>query len=795
MRQSHEDSTLRVSGIPSTGSSIELNSSTLRALLFRLVPVALALVLAGRAAALQPFPPDGTKIVDVVIEGTRNTDESRIVSVMELKTGQTFRRDAQRRDMQAIADLGFYNPLTISMTTEDSGDGVVLKVRVDENPTIGRITILGNVKFTGERLRRELDFKEGDILPLSAKSRTTANLRSFYANGGYKSTIVRVSVEAAAEDGKVDVSILIDEGEKIKIRDLKVSGNKHFSDFRIGTSVLNSGSWLFFRNYYDDEAFDDDLRTVEAMYRDAGYLDATARRGEFEYDSDKAEVIPEIVVTEGPRYRIEAVETAGNFLITDAEIAECFKGMLGRHFDGRRFGAAMREAYHLYGEQGYADARIESDFVKDPATGRASVRLEIVENDIVYVGRIVVKKNTYDYEVDLNALERFVDWTSPGVKSEAILDEVTLEPGERYDTREEERTIRRLRNLGIFKKVEIERQPTADPQVTDVVVDVEQDPNAGYIAVTAGIGEVSGFAVGVNYVNPDLFGEARVLKAGATVGSRVVSFNIGYLDRHFRDSDNSLELSLYHDRIRYPEIEQRVTGGSVEYGIPLSEFNTLLIRPRTEYVDLDGDEDDLKEDLGSYIVGAVRTMVVRDLRNDRKWTTRGYVASGGVEIGGARQFMTKFLTDFDWYTALDDPEDWVYRFRNTFAVQPYDSDHVGFTERFFLGGRTSLRGFAVHGAGDVDEHDSDLFTGGSTLWTQSHELRHRFTNFLAGRVFVDGGMLNDEAMEFGHIRASTGVGASFDVGAFVVDVDAGFPIASEKHDETQIFSFSIRSNF
>lgn len=772
-----------------------MKSTAIRALIFRLVPLLLAILVTGPVAALQPFPPDGTAITDVIVEGTERTEPSRIEAVMELKRGTPFRRDAQRRDMQTIADLGYYNPLTISMTTEDSSGGVILRVRVDENPVVDRITLLGNVKFKRDRLLRELDFAEGDILPLAAKSRTSRNLRNYYAKGGYKSTTVRVSVEAAEEEGHVNVSILIDEGEKIKIKDLKVTGNKHISDFRISTSVLNSGSWLFFRNYYDDEAFDDDLRTVESMYRDAGYLDARAQRGEFEYDSGKAQVTPEIVVTEGPRYRVERVESSGNYLITETEITEAFKGMIGRNFDGKRFGTALRNVYHLYGEQGYADAQIDADFVKNPETGKVIVQLDIAENDIVYVGQIIIKKNTYDYEVDLNALERFVDWTSPGVKSEAVLAEVTLEPGERYDTREEQRTIRRLRNLGIFKNVNIEREPTVDPQVSNVVVDVEQDPNAGYIAITGGIGQVSGFAVGVSYVNPDLFGKARVLKANATLGSRVQTFNIGYLDRHFQDSDNSLELSLYYDRVRFHGIGQHIHGASVEYGIPLGEYNTLLIRPRGEHVNLTGDPGDLEEDLDSYWVGAVRTLFVRDLRNDRRWTTRGYRASAGVEIGAAREFMTKFLTDFDWYTPLDDPEDWVYRFRNSFAVQPYDADHVGFSERFFLGGRSSLRGFRVHGVGPVDEQEHDVFTGGSTVWSQSHELRHRFTDFLAGRVFVDIGMLNEQPMHFGTLRASSGVGASFDVGAFVVDVDAGFPIQTRGEDEKQLFSFSLRSNF
>lgn len=768
---------------------------TVRTLIKRLAGLALAVAVAWPAAALQPFPADGTTLTEIEILGTKRTDAARIRAVMELKAGQPFRAESQRRDLQAIADLGSYNPLTIGMSSEETTDGVKLVVRVEENPAVGRISVVGNVKFTAERLLREIDFKEGDLLPLAAKSKTARSLREFYAKGGYKSTDVRVAIEPADDPETVNVSIVVDEGEKLRIKDLKVTGNSHYSDFRIGTSVMNSGSWLFFRNYYDDSAFEDDLRTVEAMYARAGYLDATARRGQFEYDQQKAEVTPEIVVVEGPRYKVAGVEISGNYLFNDEEVHEPFEPLVGHHFEGARFAQAIGKVKALYGNQGYVDCEIAEDFVKDPAAGTVVLKLGITENEVVYVGEIVVKKNTYDYDVDLNSLEKFVDWTSPGVKDETILQEVKLEPGEKFRTADEVRTEQRLRNLGIFKKVDIERRPTADPQVNDAVVNVQQDPNAGYIGATAGVGEISGFAVGLNYVNPDLFGKARVLKAGATFGSRVRSFRLGYLDRHFADSDNSLELEAYRDAVRYPAIGFRSYGGSVEYGIPLSEFNKVYVRTRGEHVNMYGDPDDLRENLDSYYVGAVRGMFTRDLRNDRRWTTRGYVASGGVETGAAREFMAKFLTEFEWYRNLDEREDWVYRFRNTFGVQPYDADHVGFSERFFIGGRTTLRGFKVHGVGPVDEQEDRAFTGGSTSWTQSHELRRRFTSFLAGRVFVDGGMLNEQPMEFGTFRASTGAGVSFDLGAFIVDVDLGVPIVRRNEDKRQFFTFSVRSSF
>ncbi|MCB2153364.1 BamA/TamA family outer membrane protein [bacterium] len=745
------------------------------------------------AVAQDNLPPDGTRIIRIEITGLERVAEHEVARVMELKENQPFMAESFRRDREAVYRLGYFDPLRSEFTAEKTDEGAVVRIKLTENPIVDRISIVGNLKYDEERLKRELDFGEGDILPLGARGTVPRSIGDFYADGGYKTTEVRLEVNPADEPGHVDVLINIDEGEKIRIKDLIIRGNHHFCDITLKMLAVNSGSWLFFNNYYDDRAFADDLGAMEAKYHRDGYLDATARPGEFIYDAKEAWVSPVVIITEGPRYRVGEVRILGNTLFTDEEVNRPFRHVVGDYFSGIEFDEALRKLRLLYGNQGYVNAQFEPQFIKDPEKGRVSIEISITENQVVYVGQVMVEKQEYEYQFDLNPLEEFINWTSPGVSEETIRRELKLKPGEKYRTADEVRSAERLRRLGFFDTVNINRQPTRDPQVNDAVVQVKEDPGAGFFAVTAGVGEQSGPAVGFNYINPNLFGEARVLKANVTLGKSTTFFNIGYLERYIGDSEDSLALDLYRSYSRFEGYAWRKYGASAELEHPFSEYVSGAARLRVEQVRLERHDDDLRESMSSYGVVALRGMLKKDLRNSIRWPTSGYLLSGGVETGYASGAMLKFMHEFEWYKEL--AEDWVYMYGHRVGIQPYDADHIGISERFFIGGSSTLRGFKYHGAGPKDKGEDDVVIGGSTMLTQRHELRHRFSRVVSGRVFVDAGMLEFDALSFGKPRVGAGAGVSFNMGAIVIDIDLAGAVVKKSHDQTRVLHFQIRSAF
>lgn len=769
---------------------------SLNGILFALV--ALLFVLQPQAVEAQTgeFPPEGTPIAEIRVEGIRRLTPQQVLRRMDLREGGSFTRDAFRRDRQSIYELRVIEPFGYDLLWEmNDNNELIITVQIQETPVIASIQIAGNVRYKRNQLLSQLGYDVGDLSWKDVREATTRNLRSFYSQGGFKRIEIDVQTRPAlGEENAIDIIITIDEGERIKIEKVILNGNEGHSDFYYRMRLTNAPGVFFFDNYFDKDALDDDRALIRTSYEDKGYLDAVVTQGDLIYDEDKGNITIVFDITAGPRYRVTTVDAEGVSLFTPDEINQITRNMEDRLFSGNRLSKSMDRLRRLYGNEGYIDTEIGYRLDKNPEEGTVRIVFEVTEKPVVYVGQVRLQMDEQNYEVDINAFQRFIDAFAPPTKNETVMKEVRLTPGEKYRTSAEIRTIERLRNLGIFRKTEVVRVPTADPQVRDAVVVVEEDPAAAFIGATAGVGELSGPSVSFQLVQPNMGGNADRFVASATFGTRNSAFRIGYFDRYLGDTQTSLDTNIYHATDRYREYREKTTGGSTEFGRPLSEHLTGFMRFRLERVQYDRVEGDPRESFDDYWVAAVRPSVIYDRRDNIIFPTRGYMVAGGIETGVADGFLFKILHSYEWYTQPLDRSDLVYAYRHTVGLMPYDAREVGLGERFFVGGSSTLRGFKAREVGPRDPDNEDLAIGGSTRITQRHELRYPFNDFITGRVFTDAAILERGAFSLGTPRASTGVGAILKLGPVNVEVDFAIPVLKESSDERQFFHLRLGSN-
>ena len=758
-------------------------------------------MLAGEALARPgALPADGTRITEVRVEGLNRLSPATILRVMELREGGVFTEETYREDLQMISNIGRINPLELRIGWEEDPEaaGVILTVHVRENPMIREISIIGNVRFSRTQIKNQLDFAEGDILPTGIRASTIRSLQNFYRDGGYRAARVAVDVHpVAGEESMADVVITVNEGQRIRISALHLPGNDHFLDFYIRTRVSNSPGLLFFNNYFDQHAIEDDLAIIQSLYQRAGFLDAEARRGRFEYDEDKQSIELTYEIEPGPRYRVTEVRTEGVTYFTLDEIGRHTRSLASRTFSGRRLVRALDRVRELYGNEGYVDTDLSYRLERDREAREVAIVIEVDESPPVFVGDIRLHKEEFDFDVELNLFDRFMDWFAPPTKDETILREIRLVPGEKYRASDEQRTVQRLRNLGIFRQVRVTREPTVDPNVRNAVIEVEEDPAAAFVGASAGVGEVSGPTLTLELVQPNFAGEANRFRAAATFGTRNTAYRLGYFHRYLGDSQTSLDLNLFRTTDRFRVYRQRIYGSSAELGHPISERERLhgFLRFRAEHVRFYRFDRDTDESFDNYPVLAVRPMIVRDHRDNAHLPTRGNAISAGIETGMADGFLFKILHGYEWYTRPLEQSSLVYAYEHTVGIMPYDARRVGLSERFFVGGTGNLRGFRAREVGPRDSRNSDLAIGGSTRITQRHELRYPFADFLTGRVFTDAAILERGFLELGRPRVGSGAGAIMDFGAFVAEVDLATALVKRAEDKRQFFHLRLRSKF
>jgi len=733
-------------------------------------------------------------IKKIEFRGLKHISEEEVRSIFTLKEGDTYSPLTTNKLIKELYRTGKFT--MIQEKKEPYEDGIKLILVFEEIPlTIEDIVIFGNHIFTADEIKRALPIKVGDTLPANVDTVVWTKISRLYAEKKIYQLTVDVSTATGKEPNSVVLNIYINEGKRLLIKDLLFKGNRSFSSMRLRFLVANRGSWWFLKRYYNPDAFEEDLDAIRQFYLARGFLDVVVKRGKFIYNEQKNWVCPVIEIQEGIRYRVSAIEPRGIRIFRRDEVLKVFDRMVGHYFSAKQLRKCLVKLQQMYGDEGFILMVPRYEFKRDTQKGSVTLVLNINENQRVYVGEVPIER-IEPYEIpkpeELSWIEKWYLRIAPPVKEDIIRKEIQLKRGDVYRLFKERRTVERLKALGIFEEVKVRREPTKKPDVMNMVVSVKEGITQKLI-FTLGYGDVSGAFFQTQYRERNLFGEAKDLNLNALIGTKMMTFHIGYLDRYFRGTRTSLGVELYRDMFYLRGYDEIRTGGQLSFGIPGNEYLRHYIRLRTEYVNFKDVDDDIEEKINSYPVATVRYRIVHDTRNDVKYPTTGDLKSGGIELGYADGALVKFTGTYNGYWRLY--KDLVYALNTKVGVMPYDADRIGISERFFMGGSEDLRGFKYRGAGPHDPGEEDVPVGGAIKLLARNELRFPIYEKLRGLVFVDAGTIDDDFPGLGKPRLSAGFGFRFDVKVFYIALDFAYAFVKEDNDQTRFVHFRIGSLF
>ena len=748
------------------------------------------------------------------IQGLQTVDRRQVLRILPIHEGEPLARLAPGRLINDIYATGFFQP-GIKVMEEPAGDNAIkIVIVVTENPAISGITVAGADKISADRILKVVrdKYKEGAIFKSTAAEEIRRVVVAEYRHRGYSEASAHIetapagvaapagaTAPTAGKNGQVAVRVVVVEGKRRVLDDVIIEGNEHVSGMLIRLSLENKGSWGPITNYYDDEALDADLERIRSLYINQGYLKVKVSLGEFKTGGEgkKAWISPVIKIEEGPRYRVAPeVGVEGATVFAESEIAQMFQGLSGDYYSGKRMRAALDKVSEKYGNVGYPNAQLDMGFDFNDTDNTVKLIIKIKEQNQIRIGRVQVARKMRGEDNGAPWWERWYSMVAPRIKDEAITREVELKSGDVYKTYNEAKTTRRLKNLDVFDKVEVRREPTADPGVNDVVINVDEANETGRLAMGVGYGDVTQGFVFLSYTERNLFGEARDLRGEVLVGMKGLSATIGYLDRHLDDTNFSLGVDAFYERYRRVGYTEQHIGGAVTLGHPLGETDSYHVRVKAYEVVLrpSDDHDATEENLDKqYMVATIRPSVTFDRRDDPYFPTKGYQATFAVEGGYADGPLAKFETNLERYQPL--PMDLVWASMLNFGTMPVSADKVGISERYFLGGADSMRGFAYRGAGPKDAKDSDVAIGGASSLLLQNELRYPLSKELSVLAFNDIGFISRDPLQFGSPRVSVGAGARYRIPIATVAVDLGWAAVKDKHDDTEIFHFRLGSRF
>ena len=730
---------------------------------------------------------------DIRVEGLQRTDPGTVFASLPFRIGDTYNDEKGAAALRALFASGLFKDVRIDI------DAGVVVVIVEERSIVAALDFVGLREFDKEQLTKSLkDFGIGEGLPFdkALADRAEQELKRQYLTRSLYGAEV-VTTVTPQERNRVNVSFTITEGTAAKIRELRIVGNKAFAEDELtGLFDLNDGGWLNWytkADRYSRSKLNADLETLRSYYLNRGYLEFNVTSTQVAISPDKQDISITITVDEGQPYTVTAVTLEGEYLGKEEDFKTLVAIRPGEPYRAEAVATTTRAFVERFGTFGYAFAKVEPRTDIDRANGRVVINLVADPQRRVYVRRINVAGNSR-------------------TRDEVVRREFRQFESSWYDGNKIKLSRDRVDRLGYFKDVAVDTAevPGAQDQV-DVTMNVTEKPT-GNLLLGAGFSSADKLSLTASIRQENVFGSGNYLGLELNTSRSSRTLSLTTVDPYFTIDGISRALEVYY-RTTKPlnsqgeQYELVTPGGSVRFGVPFSEFDTVFFGLGAERTEIKGDVNlpnnyqNYRENFGAKSVSVPLTLGwARDARDSAIAPTSGRYLRLNFEWGIAgdtrylrsnaqaqqyiplgKRFSLGLNTEFGWGKGL--------------AGRPYP-----IFKNFYGGGLGTVRAFDQGSLGPVDVLGG--YIGGNRRFNVNSELyvpvpgsgNDRTLRLFA---YIDAGNVwgEFESVTTQSLRASSGVGLSWISPVGPLKLSWGAPIRKQPGDRIQRLQFQIGTAF
>ena len=769
-----------------------------------------AAILAATALSAQQTKETYPKINEVRIEfdGFKAVSEQFVFSNIQLRSGMNYNSALVDQSIRTLYGTGRFEFVEVRVDNAED-DAIDVIFEVISKYTIERITYSGNDSYSDSRLASKGELEAGVSLDEYEVSVAADKIQTYYVEKGYPDVIVDYRIQRDEDTGYATIVFDVDEGNNVKITDIRFNGNEAFSDRKLRkaleTKQSNWLSWLTGSGKFDETKFKEDLEILRAYYRNRGYLDVVVNEDLVDLDyksSSKLEITVDVV--EGELYSLGEMSIENATIFTSGELLAAVRVKSGDPFSPEKIDEAATAIREYYTSRGYLDAGVRAERVPNMDTRGIDVVFRVRESEKFYVESIKVEGNTI-------------------TKTRVIIRELALRPGDVFDLKRMETSERRLTNTRYFGEVRLNPEVTNVPGRRDLGVTVREG-RTGNLTFGAGFGSVESAVVYVELSqgNFDLFnwrsgfrGDGQKFRFRASLGTSSNQILIAFEEPWLFEQRLAFGVELFRSESDYnsSDYNELRTGFELYLRRRLFELVEARMSYRLELVEIfdvdsgtypveDGIADVFQEAVGEEIVSKVGLTLLRDSRDSLMFTRKGNrttLLSEFAGVGGDVSYLKLEGRTAHFIPTYDTLEQTFSVVSRLGSVAPYGgSADVPFYDRFYLGGPDTLRGFDHRDVSPRDDDDESESIGGNTYGMVSFEYSFRIAEPLGLVVFYDWGFVNEGEYDFNpsNYADNWGVGARIIMMGSPLKLDLGIPITSpEGQGGGTQFNFSFGTRF
>lgn len=317
-------------------------------------------------------------VSSISYQGFKVVKKEKVEELVNLRVGSywsgNLKTDLLNKLKAEYAGKGFANARIELQEQELPENELALTIRVDEGGRIilKQITFIGNDSYEDKSLIKKMKTKpqgflrsgrfdqekfEADILALA----------NYYKKNGFIDVSVGPWELQQISDRHHELVITINEGSRYFFGGIELKGNEHFTKESIEDNFsMRAG------DTFDQERFDEQMRSVYAMYFDEGFIYADIRSN-YLRASDTLRV--ELDITENTRAKIRQIHITGNDRTKEKVLRRQLEIAPGDYYRQSQVIRSQQNIYNL----GFIEPDIGMDYERINNNGDIDLQIDVTD--------------------------------------------------------------------------------------------------------------------------------------------------------------------------------------------------------------------------------------------------------------------------------------------------------------------------------------------------------------------------------------------------------------------------------
>jgi outer membrane protein insertion porin family len=534
------------------------------------------------------------------------------------------------QDFKRLWATNFLDDLSIEVTDHTFPNGTVGKMVVYHMEERERVKIvdyrdddeksISIIKRTDidEKLReRSIELRLDSFRDDGTIRRVEGVLRELMAEKGFTNAEVSHRITPVTGGPKlINVTFVVGEGPKLKIRDVEFLGNQAISDGKLEKRIKENKpknpfyGWISGGGTYKENEFEEDAAKIVEYYQNRGYPQARVGQPEVKTlentkDGKTRWIQLRIPVTEGERYKFGNLNFEGNKVVRADGLRSLYKIANGEWYSRKKLQDGNKKAQEIYGGAGYMEftpfpmLTFSDDPNRPETTLAAQVPPALREITAPAPAAAKSKGEAASPTVDITMridegpqyfVNRITFTGNTTTRDNVIRREMRLVEGGIFNTEALKYSVRRLNQLGYFKELKgddrdmhVEKTPNKENNV-DVTLKFEEQ-NRNQLTFGAGVSQYEGFFGQLGFQTSNFLGRGESLTLSVQAGDRAQNYQLAFTEPFLFDRNITGGFDVYNRSLQYiGYYTQKSRGLNLVFGFPVADFTRMFMNYSFEKV-------------------------------------------------------------------------------------------------------------------------------------------------------------------------------------------------------------------